>query len=373
MARMASAADGKPRARECGIRLGTLDPGPHNAITDVEGVRVGHVTIIDDGSDDPPRGPARTGVTVVLPHGGNLFREKVPASFHVINAFGKAVGVTQVQELGVIETPIALTNTLSVGAAFEGLVRHALEGNPDIGRTTGTVNPVVAECSDAKLNDIRALIVRPDHVTEAIRAAEGGPVAEGSVGAGTGMSCYGWKGGIGTASRMVPVAGAEPYVVGTLVLANFGRAADLRIAGVPVGESLRPPAPADPSTARDNGGSVVAVLATSAPADARQLGRLARRVQNGLARTGTFGEHGSGEYAIAFSTAQRIPHAPPAAPRTVPTLPEDGPQIDMLFRAVTEVAEEAVVNALLAAEYVGSTDRASGVPLPVSELLACFP
>jgi len=360
----------KPRPRELGIVLGTLEPGPHNAITDVPGVRVGHVTIIDDGSSDPPRGPARTGVTVVLPHGGNLFREKVPAAFHVINGYGKAAGSTQVQELGSIETPIALTSTLSIGAAFEGLVRHALAVNPDIGRTAGNVNPVVAECSDVRLNDIRALVVRPGHVIDAIRAATDGPVTEGSVGAGTGITCYGWKGGIGTASRVVTTRGA-PYVVGVLVQANFGRARELRIAGVPVGESLRPPArPADPAAASpDGGGSCVIVLATSAPADSRQLGRLARRAQNGLARTGTSGDHGSGDYVIAFSTARRIPHVPAADQLPAAVLPEDGPLLDVLFQAVTEATEEAVVSALLAAGSVGGP-RNGGTPLPVSDLLA---
>jgi len=354
----------KPRARECGLRLGVLEPGPHNAITDVPGVRVGHVTIVDGGCIDPPRGPARTGVTVVLPHGDNLFRHKVPAAFHVINGFGKAAGSTQVQELGAIETPIALTNTLSVGAAFEGLVQHALATNPDIGVSAGTVNPIVAECSDARLNDIRALVVRPAHVLKAIRDAEGGPVTEGSVGAGTGMICYGWKGGIGSASRTVGL-GDESYVVGVLTLANFGRARDLCIAGVPVGESLRP---AGRQPAHDGGGSCVVVLATSAPADSRQLGRLARRVQNGLARTGAFGDHGSGEYVIAFSTARRIPHAPAAHELAATTLPEDGTLIDVLFRAVSESAEEAVVNALLSAEHVGISSGGLGVPLPVDQL-----
>ncbi len=367
----------RPRPRELGIVLGTLQPGPHNAITDVPGVQVGHVTITDEGS--PGRGPARTGVTVVLPHGGNVFREKVPAAFHVINGYGKAAGSTQIQELGSIETPIALTNTLSIGAAFEGLVRHALEVNPDIGRTAGNVNPVVAECSDARLNDIRALVVRPSHVIEAIRGASGGTVTEGSVGAGTGMICYGWKGGIGTASRVVVTRG-QPYVVGILALANFGRAAELRIAGVPVGESLRPPpgtpAPAAPAAGAalaepgDGGGSCVMILATSAPADSRQLGRLARRAQNGLARTGTSGDHGSGDYVIAFSTANRIPHVPGADQLPTAMLPEDGPLLDVLFQAVTESAEEAVISALFTATKVSGPGSTAGTPFPADQFPA---
>lgn len=374
---MNSPAGSRPRARDLGIRLGKLEPGSHNAITDVGDVRVGHVTIMDAGSASPARGPARTGVTVVLPHGGNMFRQKVPAAFHVINAFGKAAGGTQLQELGVLETPVALTSTLSVGSAFEGLVRHALAANPEIGRTTGNVNPVVAECSDARLNDIRALIVRPEHVLEAISAARPGPVAEGSAGAGTGMICYGWKGGIGTASRKTG-RGAGSHVVGALVLANFGQPGDLRIDGVPVGESLRPvdslAAPAPP--AQDAGGSCVVVLATTAPADSRQLGRLSRRVQNGLAWTGTFGEHGSGEYVIAFSTARLIPHAPGAERLAAAVLPEDGPMMDLLFRAVAESVEEAVVNALLGAGPVTPGSVLAGpvlagpavVPLPIGRL-----
>jgi D-aminopeptidase len=268
----------------------------------------------------------------------------------------------------VLETPVALTSTLSVGSAFEGLVRHALAANPEIGRTTGNVNPVVAECSDARLNDIRALIVRPEHVLEAISAARPGPVTEGSVGAGTGMICYGWKGGIGTASRKTG-HGARSHVVGALVLANFGHPGDLRIDGVPVGESLRP-------VDSDAGGSCVVVLATTAPADSRQLGRLSRRVQNGLAWTGTFGEHGSGEYVIAFSTARLIPHTPGAGRLAAALLPEDGPMMDLLFRAVAESVEEAVVNALLGAGPVTPGSVPAGpvlagpavVPLPVGQL-----
>ena len=227
------------------------------------------------------------------------------------------------------------------------------------------MNPVVAECSDALLSDIRSLVVRPEHVLDAIATARPGPVAEGSVGAGTGMICYGWKGGIGTASRKTS-AGAGSYVVGALVLANFGQPGDLRIGGVPVGESLRPPeppAPAPAGDARGAGGSCVVVLATTAPADSRQLGRLARRAQNGLAWTGTFSENNSGEYAVAFSTARLIPHVPGAEQIAMPVLPEDGPVMNLLFRAVAESVEEAVINALLGAGP-GPAGSAAGGPLP---------
>ena len=354
---------GRPRARDLGLILGDLEPGPLNAITDVSGVRVGHVAVTDEGSP-PERRPVRTGVTVVLPHGGNLFRHKVPAAFHVINAFGKAAGSTQVQELGVLETPVALTGTLSVGTVFEGLVQHALAASPEIGRSAGTVNPVVAECNDARLSDIRVRAIQPGHVFQAISAATTGPVAEGSIGAGTGMVCYGWKAGIGTASR-VAGHGPDQFTVGALGLANFGCSRDLRIAGIPVGTMLRPPAAEEDRA----GGSCVIVLATSAPADARQLGRLARRAQYGLARTGTFGEHGSGEYVIAFSTARYAEHAPGEGVISTQMVAEDGPLIDALFRAVTESVEEAVVNALLRAAPVGPTGEGSiAPPLPISKL-----
>jgi D-aminopeptidase len=305
-------------------------------------------------------------VTVILPHGGNVFTGKVPAAFHVINGFGKAAGSTQIQELGVLETPVALTSTLSVGAALEGLVRHALEANPGIGRSAGTVNAVVAECSDARLSDIRALAVRPRHVLDAIAAAAAGPVAEGSVGAGTGMICYGWKGGIGTASRLAGEAGGG-FTMGALVLANFGRHRDLRIAGVPVGERLPRP---DDTAAAGGGGSCVVVLATDAPADHRQLARLARRAQNGLARTGSYGAHGSGDYVIAFSTANQVAENPPSAVIPATMLAEDGPVINALFQAVTESVEEAVVNALLRATPVAPPGTTAAPPIDPAAVAA---
>jgi D-aminopeptidase len=324
------------RAREAGVALGGLPTGTHNAITDVPGVLVGHETLHSGDA-------VRTGVTAVVPGPGSAFRDKFPAAVAVFNGFGKAAGLSQIAELGVLETPIVLTNTLAVGAAHEGLVRHALAGHEEIGVTTGTVNPLVLECNDGWLNDIRALSVRPEHVDRALAAAAPGPVATGPVGAGTGMVCFGWKGGIGTASR-----NAAGFTIGALVLTNHGRPAELTIAGVPVGATVRPaPARRAPEWTR-GAGSCVVVLATDAPADARQLGRLARRAAVGLARGGSVMHHGSGEYAVAFATANRVPHAPAGPTRTTTVLAEDGPVFDALFTAVAEATAEAVVDSLFA-------------------------
>lgn len=359
------------RARQAGLTLGRLQPGPHNAITDVPGVAVGHVTLTNGSGGAPP--VVRTGVTVVVPCAGNPFVEKPSAACHVINGFGKATGLTQIAELGQLETPIVLTNTLCVGAGMLGLVRHAIATNPDL----RSVNAVVAECNDGWLNEITGLAVSPDHVLQAIDAARGGPVVEGSVGAGTGMMCYEWKGGIGTASRLVPGdaplvasgAGAsadDPVVVGALVLSNFGHAEDLRIDGMPVGRTLLPPSRIGRSVGQS--GSCVVVIATSAALDARQLGRLARRAQTGLARTGAVVEHGSGEYAIAFSTrgtGSRTSH--PGYP-DVPI--QDGPEMNGLFRAVVEATEEAVINSLFAAATVVGQGGRVGTALPLDAVAA---
>lgn len=360
----------RPRARDLGVVLGHMQPGPLNAITDVGDVRVGQMTLVssDDGPDDAHA--VRTGVTVVVPHPGNLFRDKVVAATHVINAFGKAVGTTQIEELGSIESLIALTNTLSVGTAFDGLVDHALWQNPEIGRSTGSVNPVVGECNDSGLNDIRGRYLRPGHVLEAIGRAAPGPVAEGAVGAGTGMTCYGWKGGIGTASRRL-AAEQGGYTVGILVLANFGRAEDLMIGGVPVGLHIRPQNQnAGPASRQPASGSCVTILATDAPAASRQLGRMARRVQNGLAWTGTSGDHESGEYVFAFSTARTIPHWPDQPSLPAEELAEDGPIINALFRATAEATEEAVIDALFTADTMYGVDGHVRYGLPVDEVVA---
>ncbi len=360
----------RPRARDLGIAPGVLPPGPLNAITDVPGVRVGQHTVWHgDGPLVPGRGPARTGVTVVVPHPGNVFRQKVPAAFTVLNGFGKSIGGDQITELGTLETPIALTSTLNVGRVADGLVDHAVRENPDIGIATSTVNPVVGECNDGHLNDIQGRHVTPAHVLAAIDTATSGPVAEGAVGAGTGMSAYGFKAGIGTASRVVPST-AGGWTVGVLVLANFGRRGDLVVEGVPVGRLLA----AEPQPER---GSVVVVVATDAPLLARGLGRLARRVALGLARTGSFGGHGSGEVAVAFSTAPglRLDHDATAPTRAVEIVNDDiraniAAPIDALFLAVVEATEEAVLNSLFRAETVVGRDGNRREALPVEPVVA---
>lgn len=360
----------RPRARDLGVALGRMQPGPLNAITDVAGVQVGQVTLIEgSGRLKEGVGPVRTGVTAILPHDGNLFREKVVAAFHVINAFGKPIGITQIAELGVLETPIILTNTLGMGTAFDGLVTHALHLNPEIGTSTGSVNPFAAECNDGALNDIRGRHVRPGHVLEAIERAAPGAVAEGVVGAGTGMTCYGWKGGIGTSSRRLPPQSGG-FTIGVLVLANFGRPSDLVIGGVPVGRSIRPPRERPVAAPSEGAGSCVIVVATDAPADARQLGRIARRAQNGLAYTGTFGDHGSGEFVLAFSTARIVPHWPSSPTLPAAELAEDGPLLNALFQAVAEATEEAVVNALFTADTLSGVDDHVRYGLPVQEVIA---
>ncbi len=364
---MDKSAGARPRAREIGLRLGTLPTGEHNAITDVAGVRVGQTTVSwGDGALSPGNGPARTGVTVILPHEGNLFQEKVSAAIHVINGFGKTTGLAQVDELGTFETPIALTSTLCVGRVADALITHAISENPEIGIATSTVNPIVGECSDAFLNDIQGRHVREEHVLSAIAAATGGAVAEGAVGAGTGMMAFQYKGGIGTASRVID-SGAGGWTVGALVLANFGQRRQLVIDGVPVGRLL-----ADGYDPTPERGSIMIVLATDAPLLDRGLKRIARRAALGLARTGSIAGHGSGDIAIAFSTAAtaRIPHTAPANTLAVEIVAENGPAgqpsaIDALFTATIEATEEAVINALFAAETTVGRDGNTGEALPL--------
>ncbi|MFG2224525.1 P1 family peptidase [Streptomyces sp. NPDC048644] len=353
-----------PRPRDLGIAPGILPPGPSNSLTDVPGVRVGHRTLDHDGAELP----VRTGVTVVVPAPGSLFRAKPAAGLEVVNGFGKAAGLSQIAELGVLETPLALTNTLGVGSAFEGLVRHALDGHPEIGTTTGTVNPAVFECNDGWLNDIRGLHVRPDHILDALKAASEGPVREGAVGAGTGMVAFGWKAGIGSSSRLVDAGDGTCFTVGALVLANFGLADDLTVLGIPVGRTLTPQQAREQAEFARGAGSCVVLIATDAPADARQLRRMAKRATVGLARTGGIVQHGSGEYALAWSTTHRIPHRPPGPVRPASALAEDGPLIDLFFRAVAEATEEAVIGSLFAARPVTGVRGHHAPALPADRI-----
>ena len=350
-------ASGRGRLRDFGLRPGVLAPGKWNAITDVAGVRVGQVTLVREPG-------VRTGVTVVLPHGGNLFREKVPAAVHVGNGFGKLVGSTQVAELGSIESPIALTNTLNVPEAMAALVEHALAqpGNEDV----RSVNVVVGETNDGHLNDIRSRPLKKEDVLQALAAAASGPVAEGNVGAGTGTVCFGFKGGIGTASRVLPPR-LGGHAVGVLVQANFGGV--LRIDGVAAGEILKRHYLREELQAGAADGSCMIVVATDAPLRARSLERLAKRAMLGLARTGGIAASGSGDYAIAFSTAAELRlHSPSESGSDVGReLPGD--ELSPLFLAVIEATEEAILNALFQAETMTGAGGRTVEALPVDRLL----
>jgi D-aminopeptidase len=319
-------------------RVGRLTAGERGTIADVAGVTVGHATIAT--------GPLQTGVTVVRPHAGDPFEDKVPAAAVVVNGFGKAVGLTQVNELGVLETPIALTNTFSVGTVATAQIRAAIAAHPDIARTTTSVNPLVLECSDAYLSDMQALAVEERHYGDALDAATA-EFARGAVGAGRGMTCFGLKGGIGTASREA-LAGTRRCTVGALVLANYGRLECLTLAGRRIGPALLPRVAAR-EPPRDQG-SIIVVLASDAPLDHRQLRRLAMRAAAGIGRTGSYYGHGSGDIAVAFSTAWTVPHAARTSILEQPVLAE--PLLEGLFEAAAEATEQAIVDALFRAETV---------------------
>lgn len=333
----------RPRAREAGVVIGTLPTGPRNAIVDVPGVAVGHATVIE--GDD-----IRTGVTAILPHGGDLYAERVPAAIHVANGYGKLLGISQVDELGELETPILLTGTLGVWKAADALVAWQL-ARPGM-ENVRSLNPVVGETNDGFLNDIRSRPLRPEHVRAALESASAANVQEGAIGAGTGTVAFGWKGGIGTSSRTVEAAGAR-YTVGVLVQSNYG--GSLVIDGVPVGTLLPDPASLAVAEAAPNAsgdGSIMIVVATDAPLDARLLDRLAKRAITGLARTGSSMSNGSGDYVIAFSTARQ--------PGSV--LGND--DMSGLFVAVAEATEEAIVNSLFRAETMrGHRGQVPALPL----------
>ncbi|MCL4803613.1 MAG: P1 family peptidase [Anaerolineae bacterium] len=365
-----------PRIRELGTYESALPPGPRNAITDVAGVLVGHYTL-DSGPATadpdwrPGNGPFRTGVTIILPHSGNLYEEKVAAAVHTVNGFGKVTGFEQTRELGNIETPIALTGTMNVPRVADALMTIMAEAAPHIGvgfPETGwsgyaSVNPVVGETSDGYLSDLQARPIGLAEVRAALATASP-DVAEGAVGAGMGTSCYGWKGGIGTASRTLP-ATAGGYTVGALVQTNFGRAEELTIRGVPVGKTLRPPVAVRPPESL--GGSIMMVLATDAPLDARGLGRMCRRATFGLARTGSTCHGGSGDFVIAFSTAGRILDRP-AAPPIPRAVIDEQPIMSVLSVAVIESVEEAIYNSLLMARTVVGRNGNVRHGLPAGEV-----
>ncbi len=369
----------RPRARDAGVVVGIFEPGARNAITDVAGVRVGHATIHE--------GAVHTGVTAIMPHDGNAFRSRVPAAIVVGNGFGKLLGVTQVRELGELETPILLTCTLCVWKAADAMVEWLL-AQPGM-EEVRSINPVVGETNDGGLSDIRARPITPAHVVQALESARSGEVAEGSVGAGAGTVAFGWKGGIGTSSRVLPESYGG-YTVGVLVQSNFGGV--LAINGAPVGIELGKysfqreveAAPASRDTAADAGhlsaaeqdsddagtaeraryldrdgfppdGSIMIVVATDAPLDARNLERLARRALVGLARTGASMSNGSGDYVIAFSTAQSVRRDPTTrSPRQSVVLPNDA--VSPIFQAVAEATEEAIYNSLFRATTVGAAE-----------------
>ena len=355
----AFAQEHRPRARDLGIRPGIYDPGPNNAITDVTGVQVGQVTLVAGDN-------VRTGVTAILPHAGNIFQDKVTGAVSVYNAFGKLVGFTQVTELGQIETPIVLTNTLSVWDAAAAVASWTL-AQPE-NKEVFSVNPLVGETNDGWLNDIRRFHVSSEDVKRALREAHGGPVEEGSVGAGEGTIAFGWKGGIGTSSRRLPEKEGG-FMIGVLVQTNFG--GRLTIAGVPVWKELQPSQPlsrnSDSPSPNSADGSCMIVIATDAPLDARQLRRLAARAFLGMARTGSTGSNGSGDFAISFSTTNPIAFGA-ARGSAISLLGEDA--LSPLFEAVIDATEEAIYNALLKAQTVRGRDGHLAEAIPIDRLRA---
>lgn len=343
------------RIRDIGVQVGILKTGKLNSITDVEGVKVGHITLIEGES-------IRTGVTAILPHSGNIFHEKVPAAIYVGNGFGKLTGISQVEELGNIETPIILTNTLSVAAATEGVIDYiiSLKGNENV----RSVNPVVGETNDGFLNDIRGKHVKCDHVIKAIENARTGKVTEGNVGAGTGTVCFGFKGGIGTSSRILP-SSLGGYTVGVIVQSNFGGV--LQVNGAPVGIELGKYYLKD-SLNYPPDGSCMIVVATDAPLDSRNLKRLAKRAMIGLGKTGGISSNSSGDYVIAFSTSEdlRISHAPKQKVRTQTLIENDF--LSPLFLACIEATEEAIYNSLFMAESMNGREGNSAEALPLDKV-----
>ncbi len=326
--------------KNSGITIGKLKKGKKNLITDVQGVKVGHVTLND--------GSVKTGVTAILPHGGNIFKEKVMASSYVLNGFGKSMGLLQIDELGTIETPIIMTNTLSIGVAANGLIKYMLDQNSDIGLETGTVNCVVTECNDGRLNDIRGLHVKEEHIFEAIsNAAE--DFEEGAVGSGTGMSCLGVKGGIGSSSRVIELDNKE-YVIGAIVMSNFGNKGDLTICGQNMDDKMK-----EIDLRQKEKGSIIIIIATDIPLNERQLKRVAKRSAIGIARTGSHMGNGSGDICISFTTANNLKHYSDSD--IIDTKMVYDENIDIVFRGAIESVEEAVISSLYHADTTIGRDN----------------
>jgi D-aminopeptidase len=353
----------RKRIRDLGISIGTLTPGPLNAITDVDGVLVGHVTLNrGEGKLEPGKGPVRTGVTAILPHGGDLWNEKVPAATYVLNGTGEMTGSIWIETQGALEVPILLTNTMNVGRVMDGVVAYMMKRYPDIGIGDDVVAPTVAECDDSTLNDARGIHVSIEDTVRAIENAKGGAVAEGAVGAGMGMMAFDFKGGIGTSSRVLAEADGG-YTVGVLVNSNMDTRKNLRVDGVPVGREI-----GDGQPIRGQDGSIVIVIATDAPLDHLKLKRLASKASLGLARTGAISRHGSGDLFIAFSTANRVPHYPKERTYTMRVVADA--HLNPIFQAAQEATEEAILNALTMATTTVGRDGNTAHAIPLDQLVA---
>lgn len=355
------------RARDIGIVIGRHPTGEFNAITDVAGVQVGHKTLIEgEGKLKRGHGPVRTGVTAIIPNDGNIFYERLHAGGFVLNGAGEVSGLTQVMEWGLLETPIALTNTLSVGTVSSGVVDYMLEAHPSIGKEHDVIIPLVGECDDSWLNDIGGGHIKPEHAIEAIKAATGGSVEEGNVGGGTGMMCCDLKGGIGTSSRVLTEAEGG-FTVGVLVQSNFGTLEHLRVGGRLVGPQIKE------HLAYQNrpeiAGSIITVVATDAPLLPHQLNRLAKRAALGIGRLGSYAAHGSGEIIVSFSTANRVPRKPRNKVYKVRVLGDNA--INPLYEATVDATEEAILNSMFQAETLDGIQDRVATELPI-ELVKKF-
>jgi len=346
------------------VRVGWYRPGRYNAITDVAGVRVGHSTIVHgEGPLRVGEGPARTGVTAILPNAGDIFHERVVGSGFVLNGAGEVSGLTQALEWGLIETPILLTNTLSVGSVSNATVHYMVERFPGIGQEHDVIIPVVGECDDSWLNDIAGRHVKKHHVYEAIESAKGGKVAEGNVGGGTGMVTCDFKGGIGTSSRRLP-ADQGGYTIGVLVMSNFGSIRDFRMDGIPMGELLAPKYE-EVDKRKSLYGSIITVVATDAPLLPHHLERLCKRAALGIGRVGSYAAHGSGEIIVGFSTANTVPRVTKRMVARVKLVLD--PRMDPLYKATIEATEEAILNAMCMAEDMTGVDDHFAPALPLGE------